>query len=217
TYSYRDPTIEQLTGGLRLPPGALPGEWIVVKPRSGEMYRRWHAPERPRTPQAVAVEGGDENEETEANVDEDADAGKQKYLDEIRFLVEEGMCEEKLDTKVPTATQVDPKSGHEIVTNNLGSMIVTTPDGSVRTVIFPDHTRISTERSELGEKISVSKLGTPLCYISQNGSNALFTVELKDGSTVCVEQIAEGDEVAVKRGGAPIIKMNVNTEKFAKG
>ncbi|KAF4743086.1 hypothetical protein FOZ63_029048, partial [Perkinsus olseni] len=92
-------------------------------------------------------------------------------------------------------------------------MIITTPDGSVRTVIFPDHTRISTERSELGDKISVSKLGTPLCYISQNGSNGLFTVELEDGSTVCVEQNAEGDEVAVKRGGAPSIKVNVNTGK----
>ncbi|KAF4729868.1 hypothetical protein FOZ63_025384, partial [Perkinsus olseni] len=169
--------------------------------------------ERPRTPQAVAVEGGDENEETEANVDEDVDAGKQKYLDEIRFLVEGGMCEEELDSKVPTATQLDPESGHEIVTNNLGSMIITAPDGSVRTVIFPDHTRISTERSELGEKISVSKLGTPLCYISQNGSNALFTVELEDGSTVCVDQSAEGDEVAVKRCGAPSIKVNVNTGK----
>ncbi|KAF4709249.1 hypothetical protein FOZ63_027727, partial [Perkinsus olseni] len=162
---------------------------------------------------AVAVEGGDENEETEANVDEDVDAGKQKYLDEIKFLVEGDTCEEKLDTKVPTTIQVDPESGHEIVTNNLGSMIITTPDGSVRTVIFPDHTRISTERSELGEKISVSKLGTPLSYISQNDSNALFTVELEDGSTVCVEQSAEADEVAVKRCGVPIIKVNANTGK----
>lgn len=95
---------------------------------------------------------------------------------------------------VPTATQVDPDSGDEIVTNNLGTMIITTRDGSTRTVrlkivivafvsfpqvVFPDHTRIITER--LGgqeERITISKLGTPLCSISRTDSSEMVRLRL---------------------------------------
>lgn len=37
TFSYRDPTPEELAGSFHLLVDSRPGMWIVIKPRSGEM------------------------------------------------------------------------------------------------------------------------------------------------------------------------------------
>ncbi|KAF4667175.1 hypothetical protein FOL47_003709, partial [Perkinsus chesapeaki] len=214
TFSYRDPLPEELAFGMRLPVGSRPGEWIVVKARTGAVYRRWKRPVRPQESTVDATKADvDENEGAEGNIDEHLiNEEMRKYEDEMRHLVEGGMCEEKLETvEVPTAIQTDSETGSEIITNEHGLMIISAHDGLTRTVIFPDHTRFITRKNGGREDISISKLGWPLCTMT----NDKLTLELEDGSKVMSQYASSGCEMLLEKAtDGPSVKVDAKTGHF---